>query len=74
MVMIQLSFEFHKAADTRGMNATEPWRGVCVLKTQGVFCNLFFVLFLTLHGLELIKTNSVLANFYNPMPLLILNN
>ena len=44
--MIQLSFEFHKAADTRGMNTTEPWLGVCVLKTQGVFCNLFLFCFI----------------------------
>ena len=43
--MIQLSFEFHKAADTRGRIATEPWRGVCVLKTQGVCCNLFLFCF-----------------------------
>ena len=45
MVMIQLSFEFHKAADTRLRNATEPWLGVCVLKTQGVLCNLFLFCF-----------------------------
>ena len=35
------SFEFHKT----GVNTMEPWRGVCVLETQGVFCNLFLFRF-----------------------------
>ena len=35
------SFEFHKT----GVNTMEPSRGVCVLETQGVFCNLFLFRF-----------------------------